>query len=283
MDLYPLNLVLAVATASATIFLGFLPTKNVSSSFFAKETGKALLAWIIVAVTSPPKILHYPLILAFFCFAAWWHFRRDRAFTGKMWLSVASGLGISIGVMLILAVTPDSLPVHGGVFTIIGAPPDPAEQMSEQIDQTILLVSIYVGGAVIGLAYVVHALLETGSLTLTSSRQIIQRYATLLVALTFVRAAASLTTYYRDCGGPVIWAKGSGTHFFLNVIPLPNSISAEDVRIFDINLHLILVFFVLPTLAILSRRFILSGTRAFLLVLCLIGFLAEILARFEAL
>ena len=69
MDGNPLNLILAVATASATIFLGFLPTKNIRTTFFARETLKAAIAWIFVAMATPPQIVHYIFL---FRHHVWW-------------------------------------------------------------------------------------------------------------------------------------------------------------------------------------------------------------------
>jgi hypothetical protein len=173
MDGFPLNLILAVATAAATIFIGFLPTKSISSPFFAKQTCVAIFTWAIVAFTTSTLIVHYLLMLTFLCFASWWSFRRDRALSGKMWLSVASGLGISVGIMLILEVTPRAYPK--------GLP---------QLNDALLLASIYLGGFIIGLAYFCFALVEGTRAGI--SQGLVQRYVELLFWLTIVRAGVFL-------------------------------------------------------------------------------------------
>ncbi|HEY0256378.1 MAG TPA: hypothetical protein VGC39_02960, partial [Candidatus Methylacidiphilales bacterium] len=163
MDVFPLNLVLTVVVASATIFLGFLPSRNIRSPFFAQEVFKALVAWIVIAVFSPPGIQHYYGFIAILCFGSWWQFRRDKALSGKMWLSIVSGLGISIGVMLILAVTPRAYPPG-----------------LSNLGQTLLLASIYLGGAVIGLAYISYALIQGSSTQSGATKDQIQRHIGLL-------------------------------------------------------------------------------------------------------
>jgi len=262
MDLYPLNLILAIATASATIFLGFLPTKNISSTFFANETGKAILAWGLVAVMSSSKILHFPIMLAFFCFAAWWNFGRDRALSGKMWLSVASGLGISIGVMTILAVTPQANPP--------GLP---------QLNETLLLASIYLGSAIIGLAYVCFALVQGTNSGVTQG--VIQRYVGLLFGLTLLRAAAMLASAFL----PGVRANAFSDLKIPARIWTEIGIPIETVRetlLFSIIL-LILTVMVLPALAFLAKRATEFSSRIqptrFLIAIMFFGFMTEFFAR----
>ena len=266
MDAYPLNLILAVATASATIFLGFLPTKNISSAFFARETGKALIAWIIVALLSPTKIFHYPLFFAFFCFASWWHFRRDRALNGKMWLSLASGLGISIGVMTILAVTPQAYPP--------GLPP---------FNETLLLASIYLGGAIIGLAYVCFALIQGTKANSGVTQGIIQRYVGLLPYLTVFRAAVILATFFSTPGRlesketqHTTTQTGAITYDYIFA---ETAITVSNTSLIVLGLSVV----VLPVLAFIARKQIGFSSRIqptrFLIAIILVGLLTEILAR----
>lgn len=256
MDAYPLNLILAVATASATIFLGFLPTKDIKSTFFAREAGKAIFAWGLVALTSPHKILHYPCLLAFFCFAAWWHFRRDRALNGKMWLSLASGLGISIGVMFILAVTPQA------------NPPD-----LPLLNETLLLASIYLGGAIIGLAYVCLMLVQSTNAGVTQS--LVHRFVGLLLTLTFIHSFVIFASWLVSAFLPKVRAPE---------YPRYSSDSFISIH-FDQMFYLLvsLTVVVLPLLAYRAYRDVqfsshVQPTRA-LIALVLFGFLSEIIAR----
>jgi hypothetical protein len=68
---------------------------------------------------------------------------------------------------------------------------------------------------------------------------------------------------------------------------IPANVSAEDIRQFEMNLCLGLVVLVIPALAVLAQRAIRSGertrTHSFLIAICLLGLVAEILARTEAL
>ena len=74
MDGFPFDLILTVATATATIFLGFLPTASIRSSFFSRATLKAALAWGLVTLLTPPAIMHYPFFFALLCGGAWRQF-----------------------------------------------------------------------------------------------------------------------------------------------------------------------------------------------------------------
>lgn len=260
MDIYPLNLILAIAVASATIFLGFLPTRNIRSEFFTRQVLLAVFAWAFIGIASPSAISQYHFIIAFFCFASWWQFRRDRALGGKMWLSMASGLGISIGVMLILAVTPRAYP-----------PTLP------QPGQDLLLASIYLGGAVIGLAYVCYVMMQALSTPSGITREQVQRYVGLLMGLVIARAI-------------IIWVNFVGQVFF--TLPRPGMHSMKDVPYQNWALmsspnkgHLLigLTGILLPILAYLARRCARSHSSiqaGFILIgICLVGILAETLAR----
>jgi hypothetical protein len=262
MDGFPLNLILAVATAAATIFIGFLPTKSISSPFFAKQTCVAIFAWALVAFTAHPLIIHYLLLLTFLCFASWWSFRRDRALSGKMWLSVASGLGISVGVMLILEVTPRAYPK--------GLP---------QLNEALLLASIYLGGAIIGLAYFCFALTEGTRSGVTQG--LIQRYVELLLWLTVLRAVVILATFSIYPG------------YFGETTTYNNLASTSQPYVaYQTEGHLsmnalavvISAVIILPLLAFFANRAAsfsskIQPTRALIAILCL-GFLTEIGARY---
>jgi len=255
MDFFPANLILAVATASATIFLGFLPTRNIRSSFFAGEILKALIAWIFIALISPPAIQHYYFFIAMVCFASWWQFRRDKALSGKMWLSIASGLGISVGVMLILAITPRAYPA--GLTSL---------------ERPLLLASIYLGGTWVGLAYMVYILVQASSARSGVTNEQVRQYGRLLPLLALVRAGAI----------------GAMAYFHL-FAPMPRVLEPMTLPARDAMLHnqlgwlLLMVIVILPALAFMGQRAVrlrLSRQASTLLaILCVFGFVAEILAR----
>jgi len=273
MDAYPLNLILAVATASTSIFIGFLPTKTISSTFFARESAKFILAWVLVALSSPSQVVHYPLIFAFLCFAAWWHFRRDNAFTGKMWLSMASGLSISIGVMFILAVTPRAYPP--------GLSP---------LSEGLLLASIYLGGAVIGLAYVCFTFIQGAKSSSGVTQSLIQRYVGLLPYLTLARAAVILGTFFLFPGhyeSKITYPNTSDTVAIpYTSIELKSTVAYVTEGHFSLTdlIVLCLTVFILPVLALLAQNQTSLSSRVqptrTLIAIVLVGFLTEILARY---
>jgi hypothetical protein len=274
MDIFPLDLVLAIAAASATIFLGFLPTRNIRSPFFMQETFKALVAWVFIAMFSPPAIRHYYFFIAILCLGSWWQFRRDRALSGKMWLSIASGLGISIGVMLILAITPRAYPADL---------PNPT--------RTLLLASIYLGGAVIGLAYVCYVLIQGSSAQSGATHDQVQRYVGLLPILVLARAGVLLALVFLTPG------TGQIKYHEYNLPQTQSTVHLLGHEYTDISfgygqdtgssfqtIFLFgLIVVVLPVLAFTVQRAIrirASIQAATLLAgICLAGFLAEILAR----
>jgi len=275
MDFYPLNLVLAVAVASATIFLGFLPTRNIRSEFFARQVIPIFFVWACIALASPAAIRHYHFIIAFLCFASWWQFHRDHALSGKMWLSIASGLGISIGVMLILAVTPRAYPAG----------------LSE-LNQTLLLTSIYLGGSVIGLAYVCYALIQGPSGRSGVTQDQIKRYVGLLVGLVLARAGVLLALLFLTpemAGRPEVHndtvpETQSTWHLFGHeVSTISSGFDQKGSISFQTLLLLGLVVMVFPALAFIARWASRSGatTQAVsaLIGLCFGGILAETLAR----
>ena len=265
MDTYPLDLVFTVAAASVTVFLGFLPTKTLRSGFFAREALKAAAAWVVIAAISPLGVMHYPFILAAFCFIAWWNFQRDDAFMGKIWLSLAAGLGISIGVLVILAVTPGCLPTTSfTTLTVRGS----LQAQEWGWSQAWCLASLYLGGAMIGLAYVGYALCREASLR-PGLGGFIQNSLGLLFNLTLVRAAVVLIE-----------------------ITVPGAfvdLHGKDVRHFDFLFLPIgaCVFLILPTLAYLARRAARFSSRVqptrLLVAMMLVGLVTEILARIELL
>jgi hypothetical protein len=258
MDFYPLNLIMAVAVASATIFLGFLPTRNIRAAFFAREAIKAALAWVFIAMSSPPAIIHYPFFIAFFCFSSWWQLRRDKILSGKMWLSLASGLGISLGVVLLLAVTPRAYPP--GLI---------------QPTESLLLASIYTGGGVIGLAYVCYMLTVGFTNRSGVTQDLIQRYAGLLLGLVLVRAGVLLALFFykHPLAANLV---GVYLHDTFYVVP------GRTIRIEVLTL-LVLTVLIQPGLAWFARRAACSRTpsqgASVLAGICFVGILAETLAR----
>jgi hypothetical protein len=140
MDLYPLNLVLAAATASATVFLGYLPTRLLRQDVLFRQPFRLGGAWLVVAVTSGPAIFHYHIVLALLCFIAGWRLRGGHLLGGKLWLSAAAALGLGVGVVLILAVTPGAW-ASGAPFVF---------------GRLFFLLWLYMAGAVIGLAYTLY-------------------------------------------------------------------------------------------------------------------------------
>lgn len=279
MDAYPFNLVLAVAAASVTIFLGFLPAKTIRPGFFAREAFKATTAWVVIAAISPLSVMHYPFILAVFCFIAWWNFQRDDTFTGKIWLSIASGLGISIGVLVLLAVTPGCLPATSfTTLTVRGS----LQAQEWGWSQAWCLASLYLGGAIIGLAYVGYMLCREAS-TRPGIGGFIQNSLGLLFKLTLVRGVVVLVEIATVPGAPV----GDGHELHKIFFMLPLSVHAQDVRQFGFFLVAVCVALILPTLAYLARRAVRFSSRVqptrLLVAIMLVGLVTEILARIELL
>jgi hypothetical protein len=272
MDGFPFDLIFAVAIASAAIFLGFLPTRSIRSSFFARESLKAAFAWVLVMCASPPAIMHFPFFFALLCGGAWWKFSHDNALSGKMWLSIASGLGISLGVVLILAVTPRAYPPNLPL-----------------IPQTLLLASIYLGGAVIGLAYASSRIDLNIGTNSGATHAMVRRYVGLLGVLVIARAVVLMALFLvtPDMPGHLLFSEyelpttethlGNGaTEFDFN--------HGEDVGISSETLLLLgLVVIVIPSLAFLAWRATRFSSRIqptrFLAAICFFGILAETLAR----
>jgi len=272
MDGFPFDLILTVATASATIFLGFLPTASIRSSFFARATLKAALAWGLVTLVTPPAIIHFPFFFALLCVGAWRKFSRDSAFSGKMWLCVASGLGISLGVMLLLALTPRAWPP--------GLP---------LVPQILLLASIYLGGAIIGLACVCASLAHNLSTDSGVSYAVVQRYVGLLLNLTLARAVVlpALLLVTPDLPGHL--------QFSEHVLPVTTTHLAngltditfdhdQDVSVSIQTLLLLgLVVILIPGVACLASRATRFSSKIkptrLLVAICFFGLLAETLAR----
>lgn len=276
MDVFPYDLILAVATASATIFLGFLPITSIHPGFFARETFKAALAWGLVTLLTPPAIRHFPFLFALLCGGAWWKFSRDSAFSGKIWLSVASGAGIGLGVMLLLAVTPRAWPPGLPLFP-----------------QILLLASIYLGGAVIGLAWVSARLARNLSTNSGVTYALVQRYVAFLLNLTLARAIVlvALLVLTPNLPGHV---KFTEYELPMTQTSLEKGLTeyvfhhAQDVSVSIGTLLLLgLVLILIPGLACLASRATRFSSKIeptrYLFVLVLVAIVAEILARVRVL
>jgi hypothetical protein len=168
MNLYPLNLVLAVAIASATLFFGYLPARRLTAHFFTRWTLRFGGLWLAVAALTPPEILHYSVLLALICFIAWWRLHGGHGLGGKFWLCLAAGFGLSLAPVLILAVTPMAWP---------------DQSLGRQV---LVLISLYVGGAVPGLAFILFLFTRREA---TEARVPTFGLARLLVWLTLIKLA----------------------------------------------------------------------------------------------
>ena len=172
MDAYPLDLVLAVATAWTTVFLGRLSTGQLRAPHAMRQVIGAGVGWMAVAALAPTAIVHFYVLIGLVCFGSWWQLRRDEGLRGKMWLILGAGLGISLGVVLILAVTPAAFPAGLRFW--------PA---------ALRLASIHLGGAVVGLAYTLFVLTRRDATRAGVPQRLVERYAGLLVRLLLLRAA----------------------------------------------------------------------------------------------
>jgi hypothetical protein len=240
-NIYPFDLVAAVAVGWGLIFLGRLPTQFLRMKFFYRHIGLAGLAWMVVASVSPGSILHFDVLIGLLCLWAWWRWRGDHGLSGRLWLSVASGLGISLGVVLVLAVTPHAFPANLG-------------------GEILFLLEVSVGGAVIGLAWVLFVLTRRVATEAEVPVALVLGYGRLLILLTLVRAGVALLR-----PGGLAWLTLAG-----HVMVYPGRI-----------LHV----FVLPVLAWWAWRRIRGRTPSTsgvpLLILGVAGALAEMAAQVQ--
>lgn len=172
MDLYPLDLVLATGLAWATVFFAALPAGLMRAHIFQRTAAVFGVAWMLVAAIAPPSILHYYIFLGLMCLYAWRQLRHDRALSAKMWLCIAGGVGISLGVILILVITPGAYPTDLPLETRLW-----------------LLASIYLGGAVAGLGVMLYVLTRLESTRAGVPLGILHGSSNLLVVLTLAVAA----------------------------------------------------------------------------------------------
>ncbi len=171
MRLYPFDLVLACSVAWALIFLGRLPNGLLRIDLFYRQIGFAGLAWMLVALLSPASILHFDVFIGLLCLLAWWRWREDHGLSGRLWLSVAAGLGISLGTVPVLAVTPGAYPAGSSLG-----------------EQLLFLAALYLGGAVIGLACILFVFTRRAATQAGVPVGLVQGYGRLLFWLTLAQA-----------------------------------------------------------------------------------------------
>ena len=130
------SLVLASTTGWTLLVLGALPVTLLRQ--LAREPLLAAGAWTVVAATAPPGVFHWYLIFALLCLIASTRLHRP---AGKIWLALAAALGLSLGIVFPLEIDPPLLATEG----------------------PIALASLYLGGAIAALAYVLAVTVyETG-------------------------------------------------------------------------------------------------------------------------
>jgi hypothetical protein len=128
------SLVLASTTGWAVLAIGFLPVAVLRQRRL--EPLKAAGAWAVVAATAPSAVYHWYLIFALICLIAWTKLDRP---AGKVVLAVAAALGLSLGIVFPLEALPGFL----------------------ASENPIALASLYLGGAVTGLAYALYIVART--------------------------------------------------------------------------------------------------------------------------
>jgi hypothetical protein len=241
-SIYPFDLVLALALGWSLIFLGGLPMRLLRIEFFYRQIGLAGVAWMLVAALSPGSILHFDIFIGLLCLLAWWRWHGDHGLSGRFWLSIASGLGISLGTVLTLAVTPGAYPGGTGLA-----------------GQILFLAGVYLGGAVIGLAYILYVFTRRPATLADVPVELVQGYGRLLLLLTLARTGVELLR--------------PANSFWVMAMP-------AKVRLI---LAATLIILTLPLLAWWAWRRIRSpspsSSEAPLLALCVLGIGAEILAK----
>ncbi len=90
-------------------------------------TGAA--GWIVVAALAPSSIFHWYLIFAILCLVAWTKLNRP---AGKVWLALSAALGLTLGVIFPLEITP----------------------LLDARENAVLLALLYLNGATTGFACV---------------------------------------------------------------------------------------------------------------------------------
>ncbi|MFA5264937.1 MAG: hypothetical protein WC378_14025 [Opitutaceae bacterium] len=106
--LFPLLLSeLAIGIAA---LLGFLSIERETARFFKFHSLVAAACWVLVSILVAGQARYPYLGFGIVCLCAWAQFRGGRLFKGKMWLSLAAGLGLAFGVTGLARGYPGSLP-----------------------------------------------------------------------------------------------------------------------------------------------------------------------------
>jgi hypothetical protein len=189
-----------------------------------------------------------------------------------MLLWVISGLGISLGVVLILAVTPRAWPPG----------------LSE-VPRILLLASIYLGGAIIGLACVSASLAHNLSTNSGVTYALVQRYVGLLLKLTLARAVVlpALLFVTPNLSGHLLFSRHE---LPMTTTPLGNGLTDitfghdDDVALpYETLLLFGLVVILIPGVTYLAWRATRFSSKIkptrYLFATCILGVLAEGLAR----
>jgi hypothetical protein len=129
-DWHVVSLVLASITGWTLLAFGSLPVAVLRQH--GREPLMAAGAWGVVAALASSAIFHWYLIFAIICLVAWTKLNR---LGGKFWLATAAALGLSLGIVFPLEISPPLL----------------------LRENPFVLASLYLGGAATGLAYAVFA------------------------------------------------------------------------------------------------------------------------------
>jgi len=180
------SLALVSATSWALLAIGYLPVNMLRKQ--VREPILAVGAWALVAATAPVAVYHWYLIFAMICLVAWT--RLDRP-AGKMWLAVVGALGLSLGIVFPLEAAPDSL----------------------ARENPFALASLYLGGAVTGLAYAVFVVARGGADVARRPAKFAQALVIAAVAWTalLLETTRNTTLYSR----PLAWLSHGSSHTIL--------------------------------------------------------------------
>ena len=121
------SLFLASVTGWGLAAYGSLPVGVLRAS--GRQVLMGAAGWIVVAVLAPSQIFHWYLIFAILCLVAWTKLNRP---AGKIWLALSAALGLTLGVIFPLEITPQL----------------------EARENAFLLALLYLNGATTGFAYV---------------------------------------------------------------------------------------------------------------------------------
>jgi hypothetical protein len=181
MNLYPFDLVTATALAWAAVLLGALPARQMRDEPFRRCVLLCGCGWIGVALLAPSSVLHYHILIGLACLVSWWRLSQGDGLRGKMWFYGAAGLGLSAGIVLILAVTPEAYPPGLPIWR-----------------ELLILASLYLGGAVTGLAGILFVFTRREATRAGISTALVERFAGVIFPLVLVHAGVLL--------GDIAWA-----------------------------------------------------------------------------